>query len=953
MKIFSTAIIALCALLFFGRCAPTPESPKIAALSESDFLNPPLEARPGALWTWMNGYVNKEQITNELEEMKAKGMRGGIIWDLGNLSDPDKIIPIGPAFMGKESVASIHHAMDEASRLGLELGLVASSSWNAGGAWITPADGSKVLLWSETQVTGPLAFSDTLPRPKNTNTYFSNAGVMAIPHHTDSTPFEVQSIVNIGNLMDKTGRLTWNVPAGKWKIIRYVNSNTGQLLECPSPNSKGLVIDHLSPEALDHHLNFMLTRLKEGRKDMGSLKYFFFDSYEVWEGIDWTENFVPDFVKAYGYDPIPYMPVLSGTVVGSREISARFTHDYRKAVSDFIIANHFKRGKELLNRNGIQLIGEAGHGGYARVDVLKALGSVDVPMGEFWNKQRFWVTKEAASAAHIYGKKLVPAESLTGWQHWKDGPLEYKRLIDVAFCAGLNQVTFHTFAHNPAEAGLPGFAYHAGEHFNVNTTWWNYSKPMLDYLSRCSYMLQQGQFVADVCFYYGDQAPNLVPSRRIDPSLKPEYDSINCLHCGKPRPIQVKPLGRGYDYDYVNEEVLLTRMKVQDGKIALPDGMNYKVLVLPENEAISLDVLKKIEELVYAGAVVVGRKPVRSNSLKGYPWCDEQVKALAEKVWGSCDGKKVKETRYGKGKVIWNLPLKEVLASLGTVADFTVDDVSNNDQHIDYIHRRTSDEDYYFIANSSDRSEHVSCFFRVGNNVAPRLWNPADGSILEIKEYERVEGGVKITLDLAPAGSLFIVFKKDARVIQDITSAASSKTEMKKFQPQGDTTIFPKPWTIRFSKNRGAPDSIVMKVLGSWTESYVDGVKYYSGTAIYSNHFTAVNSPDSHQSYFLDIDEIKEVAEVFINNSSAGILWKKPFRMDISRFIQPGENQIDIAVTNLWNNRIVGDYQAGVKRKYTRTNMKRGFNSATPLIPSGIIGKVRIVRALEERNVSN
>ncbi len=179
---------------------------------------------------------------------------------------------------------------------------------------------------------------------------------------------------------------------------------------------------------------------------------------------------------------------------------------------------------------------------YPRVDPLKGLGNSDVPMGEFWNRQRFWVTREAASAAHIYGKQVVAAESLTGWNHWQHGPADYKQLIDIAFCQGLNQVVFHTFAHNPEIAGKPGFAYHAGEHLNVNTTWWEMARPFMDYLSRCSYLLRQGNFVADACLYYGDQAPNLVPPKRIDPNIAPIYNDDQCLHCGQPKPVNVGAL---------------------------------------------------------------------------------------------------------------------------------------------------------------------------------------------------------------------------------------------------------------------------------------------------------------------------------------------------------------------------------------------------------------------------
>ena len=261
-------------------------------------------------------------------------------------------------------------------------------------------------------------------------------------------------------------------------------------------------------------------------------------------------------------------------------------------------------------------------------------------MGEFWNRKRFWVTKEAASAAHIYGKKLVASESLTGWNHWQHGPTDFKQLIDRAFCEGLNQIVFHTFAHNPDAAGKPGFVYHAGEHINVNTTWWEMVRPFMDYIGRSSYMLRQGNFVGDACLYYGDQAPNLVPPKRIDPNINPIFNDSQCLHCGKPKPVNPGEMA-GYDYDYMNADIITTAMQVEDGRLVLPSGQSYRVMLLPDRVDISLEVLKSLKKLVYDGAVIIGRRPERTTSLKNYPDCDKEVKSIADQLWDKIDGKTV------------------------------------------------------------------------------------------------------------------------------------------------------------------------------------------------------------------------------------------------------------------------------------------------------------------------
>lgn len=961
-SLLSTTLIAAATLL-------SVVSPLHAELSQEAFRNPPIQARPSALWTWLNGYVDHKQITRELEEMKAKGMRGAIIWDLGSIIDPGKIIPAGPAFLGPESLKSIHHAMDEAERLGLELGLVASSSWNAGGTWITPQNGSKTLLWSELIVQGPSEFSDVLPLPEKISKTYQDVTVLAVPDKPDKSITAAGTAIRLDAHLATDGKLTWHVPAGSWRILRFVRNNTGEFLNCPSPNSKGLVIDHLNREATDAHINHILDKLLEGRKGFGALKVLMLDSYEVRSGTDWTPDFIKEFKARNHYDPTPWLPVLAGWTVGDQESSKRFRHDYQKLVSDLMIDHHFVRCRELLNQRGLQLLAEGGHGGHARVDPLKALGAADIPMGEFWNHRKNWVTKEAASAAHIYGKQIVNAESLTGWQDWQDGPAAYKRLIDIALCLGLNQATFHTFSHNPPEAGLPGFAYHAGEHFNVNSTWWNQAGPMLEDMSRACHLLQQGRFVADVCAYYGDEAPNLVPARRIAPTIKSQWSDDKCAHCGRPKPVNLDSLGQGYDYDYINEEVILTRMKVEDGKLVLPDGMSYRMMVLPDRKTISPAALKRIGELVEAGATIAGPKPEMSNSLKGFPGCDREVQDLANRIWGN---------NTGKGKVVWNMPLAEILQGMGVERDFVAEGIDNKDQQIDYTHRATAEEDIYFVSNSGMTRAAVRCRFRVGAGRIPSFWNSEDGRVKPCHAYEIKNGFTWLTLDLAPASSIFVVFAngdtRDSIVEIVQPTGAANRPSLKliarddnrlgamvwnngsyQFKSAngrtGKTTVsgvpadqaISGPWNVTFPKDRGAPESITLETLTDWSKHSDPGVRHFSGSAIYHNRFILTkDSMNGKNPIFLDLGSVKEVAVVQVNGTEAGILWKEPYRIDIAPLAKVGENLLEITVVNTWNNRLVGDAQGDSKAKVTRTNISNKFNAKSPLLSSGLIGPVSL-----------
>ena len=349
-------------------------------------------------------------------------------------------------------------------------------------------------------------------------------------------------------------------------------------------------------------------------------------------------------------------------------------------------------------------------------------------------------------------------------------------------------------------------------------------------MSRCDYLLQQGLFAADVAFYYGDQAPNLVPSRRIDPDIKPIYPDTACLHCGQPRPIQTSSLDRGYDYDYVNSEVILERMRVSGGRIVLPDGLSYALLVLPDRDDMPLEVLRKLGELVEAGATVVGRKPVRAPGLAGFPACDDEVRALAEKIWGPCDGAAVKERAYGKGRIVWGIPLNEILRDQGLGPDFRALDVANADQHIDFIHRSTGGDDLYFVSNSAKASETFDAVFRVGADRTPELWYPDTGRIVPCRSFARVEGGCRLTLELPAYGSVFVVFRRTP------TPAAYLSPEPLQAEDRPTVTIAG-PWTVRFPPGWGAPGSVLWNGLIDWTGSEDPGIRYFSGTASYATEF--------------------------------------------------------------------------------------------------------------------
>lgn len=908
-------------------------------ISPEAFADPPMEARPGALWCWLNGYVDRERITREMEEAKALGMRGFEIWDIGVLIGKE-FVPHGPGFLGEESLKSIKHAMTEAKRLGLELNMIAASSWNAGGAWVKKSHGSKCIASSSVDVTGPKKFDQVLPLPCDSETYYYDISVLAVPQSSDRKLASLDLGMDLTGRMDNKGRLVWDVPEGNWTIMRFVCRGTNQGLVVPSPNSDGLIIDHLSAEATEKHMLHMINKLGEIDPGHKILKIMSHDSYEVDWANDWTEDFVDEFKKRRRYDPGKYLPMLEGWNLDDKDIQTRFIADYRKTVGELITERHFQVSREVLNRFGMKLCAEAGHGGSPRVDPIWALGQADIPRGEFWNGSCFWVTKEAASAANLYGRRYVDSESFTGWRHWQDGPSHFKQLFDVAICDGLNRLTFHTFAHNPHEAGVPGYAYHAGEHFNANNTWWKQSGPMLKYMARCSYLMQQGDFVADVCFYYGDEAPNLVPSRRIDPNLKSQYTLDKCLHCGQDPSVNFRDLGSGYGYDYIDANSIIKRMEVDPKTGQLVVGnMRYRLMVLPPRDHICLEVLEKIRELVKQGARIVGSvRPTRTNSLTGYPNADRQVDKITEQFWPALDSipeKTAAGRAFGKGKVFTNMTSRQVLAEMGVKPDFTVIKGGSQEEPlpIDYIHRRTDNADVYFVCNSAKETKNLLCDFRDANGRA-EVWYPVTGEIRSANVIGRNDdGSCDIELELPAFGSAFVVFRRDGLAPKK-TADLFAETSGKKFPIEGK-------WTVKFQPGRLAPESVEWDKLIDWTTSQVDGIKYFSGTATYSIRFEMPR--DAGEDFWLDLGEVREVAEVSIDGHELGTAWTYPFRVKVpAGILTKGSHNLEVRVTNVWNNRLVGDRFLDEKDRITHTNIQDKHTKNTPLVPSGLLGSVTL-----------
>jgi hypothetical protein len=734
-----------------------------------------------------------------------------------------------------------------------------------------------------------------------------------------STPGEQDAdtadVVDLTAKLGADGVLRWDAPAGDWQILRFgYTIGDHAYVSTSSEGWDGFAIDVYSATAFQNYWDKIVEPLIADAGPLAgkSLKYLHTDSWEV-ELANWTPMLREKFQKRRGYDLTPWLPVLAGRIVNSREESDRFLFDYRKTLGDLAIDGHYRLFRDNAHKHGLLIHPESGGPHAVPIDAQRCLGWDDAPMSEFWawswmhrigDDNRLFV-KQPASAAHTSGHKLVLAEGFTTiGPHWQEKIWDnLKPSFDKALCEGLNRLVWHAFVCSPESEGVPGQQYFAGTHLNPNVTWWEKSAPLFSYINRCQWMLQQGNFSADVLYYYGDHVPNFTQLKRSDPA--------NCLP--------------GYDYDVIAEEALLERASVKDGKIFLPDGMNYRVLVLPDRDVISLPVLKKLKELVAAGATVIGLKPDRAEALDDYKATDADVKKIAGELWGG---------QTGQGRVFAGKTAREVLAADGVAPDCEFQAVGGD---FDYIHRSTGDAEIYFVANRSNLAASATVTFRVSGK-APELWNPVTGERKFAAAYEEKDGRTWLPLDFAPCGSWFVVFREAAS--KHPTTSYVNNWPLKSLQEINGT------WTVHFDPKWGGPASAQFDSLTSWPTRPEPGIKFYSGTATYEKTFDwKAENGKREAKIFLDLGNVREIAEVKVNGKSCGIVWCPPWRVDVTDALKPGENKLQIEVVNFWPNRIIGDASLPREQRLTRTNIRK-LTAATPLEEAGLLGPVKVLAAI-------
>ncbi|WP_298551417.1 glycosyl hydrolase [uncultured Algibacter sp.] len=776
--------------------------------------------------------------------------------------------------------------------------------------------------------------------------------------YAENTFIKSNAIINLTDKMDAEGKLTWEAPKGNWTVVRFGHVNMRLTNKPAVPEATGWESSKLDKVAIENHLrNGMIGNLiKDGGPiGDGKLHGLLIDSWES-HVPTWTmnsEDMFAEFESRRGYSMKTYLPATMGYIVQSPEITTKFLRDLRHTMDEVFIDNFFKHFATVANEMGADVYTEGAGGEVLPIDPMRYYGVSDIPMTEFWYPKAPSAQNEyakpvfnAASATHLYNKPMLAAEAGTqlGVQ-WNEHPFTLKYLIDYNFTKGINHLVFHTFSHTPQTNVFPGSSFGGNIGFPLvrKQTWWPYMKDWTDYLARNQYILQQGEYVADVLRYYGDNFE------------RPPFD--------------LDYFPKGYRFDYLNAEILQDKLSIVNGEIHVEDAGNYRVITLRDSKDMLLSTAKKLKELVLAGAVILGDKPQDSPSLMDDENDLKELSQIADELWANTiEGVK----QVGKGKVYWGKTLDDVLKAERIEQDVIVPDELN----IKWIHRETTDAHIYFIASNHNKPVDATLSFRL-NNVYPQIWNAFNGEQQDAKIWNASNDRTNVALSFPPSGSTIVVFPKGNKTpyaskvtcnnkivldsktgwynIHDLEdySKLSWKEDDYIASNSGEYVFYQKGkeiksvvsieekslqnnWKLSFENGWDTPEIIEVSELKSLTQLDNDAVKHYSGTIIYSKVFN-LESIKKHT--ILNLGDVANITELWCNGKKVGVKWAPPFEFDISNLVKVGENQLEIKVTNTWRNQLIFDNSRPKAEKKTWTTNPPKKNEKN-LDKSGLIGPV-------------
>jgi hypothetical protein len=719
------------------------------------------------------------------------------------------------------------------------------------------------------------------------------------------------TVVDLSGKVAADGTLQWTPPKGKWKILRLGYSLTGIENHPATAEATGLEVDKYDGPAVRAYLETYLSKYENavGKDLIGArgVRAMVTDSTEVGSA-NWTPRLLDQFKRLRGYDARPWLPALTGVIIGTRARTDAFLYDYRRTLADLMASEHYGTVAKVAHEHGVKVYGEALES--ARVtlgDDMDMRSHADIPMAAMWtyraefgaNPTAIADMRGAASVSHLYGRNLVAAESLTSaMSPWAFAPADLRPMIDMEFASGVNLPVLHTSVHQPlGEDKKPGLSLAIfGQYFNRNETWAGMARPWVDYMARSAWLLQQGRFYADVAYFYGEEAPLVSLYKQGQPADAP----------------------RRYAYDFLNPGALMGELSVKDGQLVAKSGARYRVLFLGgSSQHMTLATLRRLRTLAQQGATIVGPAPAAALGLAGDA---KQFDALVQSMWS-----KAPVTKVGKGQVVNGRDVEAVLRSLGQEPDF--DHAAAGDGKLLFVHRRLDDGDLYFVTNRANQPVATEAQFNVRGKAA-EFWH-ADRGTSEPASYRTQDNKTVVPLKLGAQESVFVMFRRPSSE-PAVTVAAPAWAKV---------GVLDGGWNIRFD-GLAAPAPLAGASLGSLTGYADPQVKYFSGTTVYQRSFTLPDGVKPGTPLKLDLGQVGDVAEVSVNGKPAGIAWKPPYEVEIGSLLAEGANTVEIRVANLWVNRLIGDAQPGAA-KVTFTAAPT-YTADAPLRPAGLIGPVTL-----------
>jgi len=907
----------------------------------------------------MNGNITKESVRKDILWMHDAGIAGFHCFDAGNTNV--QIVEDRKFYMSDGWKEIFNYAMDLADSLGMEVAIASSPGWSiTGGPWVSEEDAQKKLVWREMTIEGGQHYTDTLPAPfvhcgpyqearqykDDRYEFYRDMSVVAVKCPAQDTARILYSKVKAGFEMDykvsdhyptpptedctsvddviditafyKDGILDWDVPEGKWKVFRFGYNLLGRVNGPASPEATGLEVDKLNPDAVRRYYDnyFAMYQDATGNRLGKSIKYLMIDSYESGKAT-WTDDMEEQFLKRRGYSLRPWLPVLTGQIIGSSQQSERFLFDWRQTLGELFTESHYDSVNDILKEYGMKRYTESHEERTAFTgDGMMVKRNADIPMSAFWVRYRAgWHSsypgsdadlRESSSVAHIYGQNVCSAESFTtngkigkwdGFGAYQCYPGNLKPVADAAMAQGLNRFIIHSCVHQPCDGVFPGLGLGPyGQWFNRHDTWAGEAKAWTDYLSRCCYMLQQGRFVADIAYFYGEDKN--ITGRFYDERVQ---------------------IPDGWNYDFVNADVLLNVFRIKKKGLETPSGMRYRILVVDkEVKYMSFPVLKRIAKMARKGVLICGPRPQGCANLNAD---DKAFAKLVAKVWDR-----------GRKNVFEDGDIANALLSGGIAKDVAQFDIQGSEcpcDSVDFVHRTLRNGEIYWVSNNSATSRDIDFSLRT-SNLKPQVWDPEYAATREVS-YWIENGRTRVRLHMNPDQSLFIV-------LLDKAEEESQHVPDLKEEPVSELSG---PWNVRFQEGRGAPEEATFDELVSFTESKVPGIRYFSGTATYSSNFNF--KKEEADGYELDLGAVGNIARVVLNGKDLGLLWHAPYRADVSDAILDGENTIEVKVINSWANRLIGDEQPGVGKRITFT-ATQFYEAGSPLVPSGLMGPVKVLK---------